>query len=300
MLARQSDKARERRVGLLIDEIRREGHDSDLREVIERKILPSDYELFQAVVKGRHHEHLIQKYDAKELRRYIRESLKYEYIPSTRGRQQFRILMGASAVHNTVERYWEKVINNWQRDINDDPFNQYSRKTKDLVEMIIPFGNTEPFGGKQKPRKDSWPSLVVEVVWSHALTQKKINHYILKSEGAIRTVVRIDLSKTHQKWEKIKRNWEAGGNNRGPVQIHEDGTADEVSIPCISLRDFVSERDEDIIKMNSKELRGLENLVLELDTQKFLEAIDVALEKQKEEDEKAAVEEEGDDDHNDM
>lgn len=52
--------------------------------------------------------------------------------------------------------------------------------------------------------------------------------------------------------------------------------------------------------MNSKELRGLENLVLELDTQKFLEAIDVALEKQKEEDEKAAVEEEGDDDHNDM
>lgn len=76
MLARQSDKARERRVGLLIDEIRREGHDSDLREVIERKILPSDYELFQAVVKGRHHEHLIQKYDAKELRRYIRESLK--------------------------------------------------------------------------------------------------------------------------------------------------------------------------------------------------------------------------------
>lgn len=51
--------------------------------------------------------------------------------------------MGASAVHNTVERYWEKVINNWQRDINDDPFNQYSRKTKDLVEMIIPFGSVK-------------------------------------------------------------------------------------------------------------------------------------------------------------
>jgi hypothetical protein len=59
----------------LIEEISRGAYDSVSQEAIEKRILPADYELFQAVVKRRHHEHLIQKYNAKRLRRYIKNAI---------------------------------------------------------------------------------------------------------------------------------------------------------------------------------------------------------------------------------
>ncbi|KAI1363665.1 hypothetical protein F5Y08DRAFT_236804 [Xylaria arbuscula] len=107
-LARQRDKARESRVSNLltrIDKNRKGVDDSDSREVIEIKILPRDYEIFHDVTYSQSYDYLINKYDEpEELRGYIKQGLRYEYRPSTRGRRQFRILM-ESAVHNRIGSY---------------------------------------------------------------------------------------------------------------------------------------------------------------------------------------------------
>ncbi|GAP90437.1 hypothetical protein SAMD00023353_4500090 [Rosellinia necatrix] len=329
-LARQRDKARERRVGnlfYLIDEIRRGVYDSDSREVIERKIPLADYELFKAVVNRRHHEHLIEQYEADKLRNYIKNDLKYEYIPSTRGRQQFRILMRESTLHKFVRGYWDREIGIWLRGIETNE--SHSEKTRDLANAVENFGDddvqlpgeTQCFPdsyweirypatdtSKQKPKTDSFPSLVIEVVWSHKLDRDKINNYILKSDGAIRTVVCIDLYKTWTRWGRIKRDWKVGGNNLGPVHIQvwraqrdldgtlrvaegpetqvcrKDGALDAEQIACLSLRDFVAERDEDRTGMSAEELQGLEGLLHTLDARAVVEKIKVGLEKQREKD----------------
>ncbi|KAF2963349.1 hypothetical protein GQX73_g10225 [Xylaria multiplex] len=325
-LARQRDKAREGRVASLlqlIDDVRRGLYDSDPREAIDKKILPGDYGLFQAVLKRQHHEYLIQKYDAKKLRQYIKHDLKYEYIPSTRGRQQFRILMQPSTVHNFVERYWEGEIKVWLRGIEENTAGRHSGKTIDLVKAIKSFGSDDvklPGETKcrpdccweiryprtdnalQKPKKGSWPSMVMEVVWAHPLTQKKIDRYILKSNGAIRTIVSIDLGKTYRRWGQIKKKWKVDGINRGPVDIQspvtqvcgKDGALVTDKIACFSLRDFVPERDEGRTKMSTEELQDLEGLILTLDAKAVMDGIDVALEKQKEKDEENNEEEEDD------
>ncbi|KAI0439344.1 hypothetical protein F4803DRAFT_531387 [Xylaria telfairii] len=328
-MARQRDKARERRVGnllQLIDEIRRGVHDSDSREVIERKILPADYELFKAVVKRRHHEHLIEQYEAGELRDYINDDLKYEYIPSIRGRQ-FRILMRESTFHKFLRGYWDREIGIWLRGIETNK--SHSEKTRDLASAVENFGDddvqlpgeTKRFPdsyweirypttdtGNQKPKADSFPSLVIEVVWSHKLDRDKINNYILKSDGAIRTVVCIDLYKTWTRWSRIKRDRQVGENNLGPVHIQvwraqrdldgtlrvaegpetqvwkKDGTLGTERIACLSLRDFVAERDEDRTGMSAEELQGLESLLHTLDARVVVEKIKVGLEKQREKD----------------
>ncbi|KAI1347155.1 hypothetical protein F5Y01DRAFT_318992 [Xylaria sp. FL0043] len=325
-LARQRDKARERRVGNLlqsIEEISRGAHDSNSREVIEKKILPRDYEIFHDVTYSRSYEHLIGKYDEPEkLRGYIKQSLSYEYRPSTRGRHQFRILM-ESAVHNRIGCYWDKKVGDWLDSI------QLITNTEDVPRMVKSWGRTQVLLGGIIYRPDcyyefrerfknktvnnstegSWPSLVVEVIWSHPLGQVKINDYFQKSKGAIRTVVSIDLSKTYKQWDEIKQEWKTDSNNlRGPVEIHvwhaqrddnenlqaieslvvkvcgEDGTADTAQRSCVSLRDFVSETDEYSMKMSAEQVRELDDLTLSLDMKEFVDEINEALEKQREED----------------
>ncbi|KAI0974235.1 hypothetical protein F4678DRAFT_421873 [Xylaria arbuscula] len=325
-LARQRDKARERRVGnllQLIEEISRGAHDSDSREAIEKRILPRDYEIFHDVTYSRSYEHLIEKYDEPEqLRGYIKQGLRYEYIPSTRGRHQFRILM-ESAVHNRIGCYWDKKVGNWLDSI------QLITNTEDVPSMIKSWGRTQVLLGGIIYRPDcyyefrqrfknktmnnstegSWPSLVVEVIWSHPLGQAKINDYFQKSKGAIRTVVSIDLSKTYKQWNEIKQEWKEDRNNlRGPVDIHiwhaqrdddenwhaieslvirvcgEDGTANAAQRSCVSLRDFVSEIDELSMKMSAEQVRELDDLTFSLDMNDFVDEINEALEKQREED----------------
>ncbi|KAI1742641.1 hypothetical protein F4680DRAFT_445676 [Xylaria scruposa] len=325
-LARQRDKARERRVGnlfQLIEEISRGTHDSDSREVIEKKILPRDYEIFHDVTYSRSYEHLIEKYDKPEkLRGYIKQGLRYEYKPSGRGSRQFRILM-ESAVHNRIGCYWDEKVGNWLKSI------QLITNTEDVPSMIKSWGRTQVLLGgiiyrpdcyyefrqrfKNKTMnnstEDSWPSLVVEVIWSNPLEQVKINDYFQKSKGAIRTVVIIDLSKIYKQWDEIKREWKADRNNlRGPVEVHvwhpqrdddeylhaieslvmkvcgKDGTADTAQRSCVSLRDFISEIDEHSMKLSAEQVRELDDLKFSLDMNDFVDEINEALEKQREED----------------
>ncbi|KAI0439805.1 hypothetical protein F4803DRAFT_529632 [Xylaria telfairii] len=330
-MTRSLDMVGERRVAnviKLIEEVSRGVHDDNPREVIERMLFPGDYEILQDVIQGASHEHLIQQYDATALRSYIEDHLKDEYIPSTRGRRQFRVLMG-SALHNKLERYWDKITYAWLGTIEHDSTNRYSRKTKNLVQSIEPFGSAMirlPNKTKYRAgcgfkvrhdstdnathiaRKGNWPSLVVEVVWTRPLEQQKIKDYIHETNGAIRTIVEIDLRGTHRKWNQIKRNWKVGGNNRGPVVISiwraqtdddgelqvvqspalqicgEDGTFDASPKACVSLGDFLAERDQGDFKMSPTELRNLESVVFELDIEKFVSTIDGALEDQKIED----------------
>lgn len=80
ILARPVVKARERRVGKIIqllNELSRDVYDHHQHEVIERKLLPGDYRMLQDVIQGRDHEHLISKYDATKLRAYIKDGLRY-------------------------------------------------------------------------------------------------------------------------------------------------------------------------------------------------------------------------------
>lgn len=141
------------------------------------------------------------------------------------------------------------------------------------------------------------------------LERRKIEDYIHQTNGALRTIVEIDLHGTYKKWNQIKENWTVGGNNRGPAVIYvwraqkddegelqivrspgiqicgEDGIPAASLEACVSLRDFLAERDEGRFKMSTTELRNLESIVFELGIEEFVEAIDGALDDQKLDDE---------------
>ncbi|CAJ2506583.1 Uu.00g077690.m01.CDS01, partial [Anthostomella pinea] len=138
---------------------------------------------------------------------------------------------------------------------------------------------------------------------------KKVAEYICKSDGGIRIVVGIDLSGTYGEWNRIKKQWKQGGNNRGSAKIivwrakrdrhewraeerstvevcKEDGTSGLTQVECVNLRDFVSQEAENT--MNATKLRKLERAVMRIDANEARKTIDDLLEEQENDDKQEA------------